>query len=223
MTGAEGVLIVNIGLAVVFAVGYAILAFSQPSQRSALGFSASYVVGLLSPLSDLLAPVVGHPALSEWASYVSFLLATLSISLTFNWYHGWRAPWRAALAILAAGLVLRAAIGVAPRDTLAYGLAYQTPFVLAAALAMRTVLAVEPHRPLPRVLAGIFGLIALDFLTKPFLALALGSGRTLTSYHSSLYAVASQASTGLLLLAAGIVLMLVVAKATATASRLHAA
>ncbi len=212
MSGAEGVLVVNIAVGSLFAVGYAIIAFSNASQRCALWFTASYLVGMVSPISDLLAPMIGAVEVLEWMSYTSFLLATLSISVTFSLYHRRRPPWAPVVAILVLGVVLRAVIWNTQRDTLIYGAAYQLGFTLAAALAVRTVLAVTPRRPLHVGFAAIVGLIAVNFMVKPFLAMTFGSGRTLSDYTATTYALLSQASSGILLLAAGIVLLLIVAQ-----------
>ena len=90
MSGAEGVLAVNIGAGALFAAGYAVFALTNRQHRAALGFSVSYLIGIMSPASDLMAPIVGAPAVTEWASYASFLLATLSSSITFSLFHGRR-------------------------------------------------------------------------------------------------------------------------------------
>jgi diguanylate cyclase (GGDEF)-like protein len=211
MSGAEGVLAVNIGAGALFAAGYAVFALTNRQHRAALGFSVSYLIGIMSPTSDLIAPMAGAPAVMEWASYVSFLLATLSSSITFSLFHGRRPSWGAAAAILVLGLALRAAIGTDPRDTLTYGMAYQLPFTLAAIQAVSTVLAVD-RRPLHLALAGLFALLAVNFMIKPFLAVAFGAGRTLESYTRTTYALLSQASSGILLLAAGILMLLIVAQ-----------
>lgn len=217
MDGALVVLAVNIAVASLFAAGYAIIAAVNRGQRAALWFSASYLVGMLSPIGDLLVPVVGWPAPLEWLSYTSFLLATLSISATFSLFHGRRPPWRTIALILVGGIAVRAAIWDSPRDTLAYGAAYQGAFFLAALLAVRTVLSVD-RRPLVLLLAGIFALIAVNLATKPLLVAALGQGATMADYTTTTYALLSQASTGILLLAAGLVLLLIVAQKAITES-----
>lgn len=211
VSGALVVLAVNVAVGSLFAAGYALFALADRTNRAALGFSASYLIGMLSPLSDFLVPFVGLPAFLEATSYGSFLIALLSISVTLNLFLRRAVPWTPILAILILGIVMRAAIWNLERDTILYGMGYQLPFTAASLLGVRTALSVGGYRPLNRLLAGIFGLIALHFLAKPFLAATLGSGKTLGDYTNSSYALLSQASTGILLLAAGLALMLVVA------------
>ncbi|MBU1378075.1 MAG: GGDEF domain-containing protein [Alphaproteobacteria bacterium] len=220
MNGAEGVLVVNIGVACLFSGGYAILAIANPSQRAALGFAVCYLIGMVSPLSDLAAGSLGAPVVTEWISYVSFLMATLSVSIAYPLFHGAKAPWWAVSVILALGLLSRASLNPEPQETLAYGLAYQIPFALAAVLAARTVLKLEVGgRPLTLALGAVFALIAANLMIKPVLSLAFGAGRTLATYTQSPYAMVSQVSTGILLLAAGLLMLLIVAQKAITESQ----
>ncbi|MEI9984854.1 MAG: hypothetical protein WDN69_17605 [Aliidongia sp.] len=154
---------------------------------------------MVAPACDLLAPLVGEPGLLEGVGYTSFLLATLSISATFSVFWRRPPPWRQMLLILALGLALRVWIWSLPPNTLVYGIAYQLPFTLAAILAIRSVLAVRPHRALHLALAGVFGLIAAHFMVKPSLALAFSPGASPGDYAHTVYALFSQASTGVLI------------------------
>jgi diguanylate cyclase (GGDEF)-like protein len=220
MNGAQVVMAVNIALGSLFAAAYAIVALSNKSQRRALWFSVGYLVGMLEPACDLLTPLAGKPDLLEGVGYTSFLLATLSISATFSVFWRKRPPWPQVLLILTLGLALRVWIWVLPPNPLVYGIAYQLPFTLAAILATRTVLAVRPRGALHLALAAVFGLIAAHFMVKPFLAVAFGPGASHSDYAHTAYALFSQASTGVLLLAAGIFLLLVVAQHAISESQL---
>jgi diguanylate cyclase (GGDEF)-like protein len=212
MSGAQVVMAVNIALGSLFAAAYAIIALSNKSQRRALWFSVGYLLGMVAPTCDLIAPFVGEPQLLDAVGYTSFLLATLSISATFSVFWRRPPPWRQILLILALGLAVRVGIWSLPPHTLLYGIAYQLPFTLAAILATRTVLAVRPRRALHLALAGVFGVIAAHFMVKPSLAVAFGPGASPGDYAHTAYALFSQASSGVLLLAAGIFLLLVVAQ-----------
>jgi diguanylate cyclase (GGDEF)-like protein len=214
MSGAEGVLAINIAVAGLFAAAYAVLGFTNASQRRALAFTASYVIGMASPAVEFFVMSSTHPELLEWVAYTSFLAATLSISAAFTFYHGQRIDLAPLALLLWMGLALRAITWSIPRDTLVYGMAYQAPFVLAAGLAMHSVLSVPNRGPLHLSLTAVFGLLGVNFLSKPFVLASLGSGGTIRDYIGSTYALISQASTGILLLAAGVLLLLIVAQKT---------
>ena len=212
MSGAQVMLAVNVSVAIMIALGYAIIALTNRGQQAALWFSAGYIVGMISPAADFLSPILGMPELMEWLAYSSFLFATLSISVTFAIFHRISAPWAAIALIFAGGIAVRAAIWHMPRDTLGFGMAYQVPYVLASLLAVWSVLRVADRRPLHFLLAALYGIIALHFLAKPYLAVAFGPGKALSDYSKTTYALLSQGSTGILLLASGVVLLLVVAQ-----------
>ncbi|HEY8573126.1 GGDEF domain-containing protein [Phenylobacterium sp.] len=214
MNGAEGVLAINVAVAGMFAAGYALLAITNPGQRRALGFSLCYVLGMLSPAAEFLVATSGQPAVFEWVSYGAFLAATLSISFAFGAYHGEKARFDVLLTLIWMGLSLRAFTWTLPRDSLAYGFSYQIPFCVAALLAVAAVYRAGPRRPLNLALMAVFATLALNFLTKPFLLVALGSGASLGAYITTRYALVSQASTGILMLAAGLILLLIVAQKT---------
>lgn len=213
MDGAQVVMAVNIWVAAMFAFGYAVIALTNSGQRAALWFSASYVVGMLCPAADFLSTIIHAPVFFEWMSFSCFLVATLSISATLAFFHRISAPWLAMAAIFCGGIISRIAIWDVPRDSLVYGLGYQWPFVLASLLAMWSVWRVaDRSRPLHFLLAALYAVTALHFLGKPFLAKALGPGDRLEDYVTTTYALLSQASTGVLLLASGMVLLLIIAQ-----------
>jgi diguanylate cyclase (GGDEF)-like protein len=212
MDGAQVILAVNIAVAGLFALAYATLALASPAQRRVLWFSASYAVGMASPAADSSVPLFGHPVLMEWVSFVCILAAFLGISAAFSLFYRRRPPWLMMGAILVGGVVLRALIWSWRRDTLGYGMAYQLPFMLASALAVRTVLQAGDARPLNRGLAAAFALLAAHFLIKPYLATTFGPGKTIGDYTHTIYALLSQASSGVLLLAAGLLMLLIVAQ-----------
>ena len=220
MHGAEVVLAVNVAVAALFSAAYAIVALTA-GQRRALWFTASYLIGLINPVSESILPFTRVVMVHEWISYASFLTATLSISFSLSLFHARRVPWRAMGAILIGGLVLRAVIWDWPRATLVQELAYQLPFALSAVLACRTTLALADRRALHLSLAALFGVIAVHFMLKPLFAVSLGTGASLADYTQTTYALLSQASTGILLLASGLlVLLIVVQRAVAESQHL---
>ncbi|MEW5688225.1 MAG: GGDEF domain-containing protein [Pseudomonadota bacterium] len=212
MTGVEVVLAVNVAVGSLFAAGYAIIAFSNASQRAALWFALSYLIGMVTPVTDFVGGLLGASRITDVISYIAFLLASLSIAASIAIFHQRTPPWRAILAILAFGLGMRVWIWDMQRDTLAYGFAYQSCYVLASLLAARTTWAIERRGPLHVALAAVFLVISAHFALKPFAAMTLGSGRTFADYTKTTYAMISQSTSGMLLVAAGILLLLIVAQ-----------
>jgi len=220
MTGVEVVLAVNIAVGSLFAAGYAIIALTNASQRAALWFSLTYVIGMVTSFTDLVGGMLGASKVTDVISYIAFLVASLSISASLAIFHQRRPPWRAIAAIFAFGLGMRAGIWNMERDTLAYGFAYQSCYVLASLLAARTTLAIDRRGPLHLALAAVFVVLSAHFLLKPFAAMTLGSGHTFADYTKTTYAMISQSSSGMLLVAAGLLLLLIVAQKAIAESQL---
>ncbi|HEX7946249.1 MAG TPA: GGDEF domain-containing protein, partial [Phenylobacterium sp.] len=212
MTGVEVVLAINVAVGSLFAAGYAIIAVTNASQRAALWFALSYLIGMVTPVTDFVGPMVGASKISDVISYIAFLVASLSITASLALFHHRRPPWIAIAAILAFGLGMRAWIWNMERDTLLYGFAYQSCYVAASLLAARTTLAIDRRGPLHLALAAVFFVISAHFALKPFAAMTLGSGRTYADYTKTTYAMISQSSSGMLLVAAGLLLLLIVAQ-----------
>lgn len=70
MHGAAFALVVNIAVASLFATSFAIIAFTNPTHRSVYGFSVSYAIGMVTPLSELLLPLSAWPSPFMISSYV---------------------------------------------------------------------------------------------------------------------------------------------------------
>lgn len=212
MTGVEVVLAVNVAVASLFAAGYAIIAFSNASARPALWFALTYLIGMVTPVTDFVGGVLSASKVTDVISYIAFLVASLSATASLAIFHQRRPPWGAILAILVFGLGMRAWIWNMERDTLTYGFAYQACYALASLLAARTTLQIERRGPLHLMLGILWVVIAAHFLLKPFAAVTLGSGRTFADYTKTTYAMISQSTSGMLLVAAGLLLLLIVAQ-----------
>jgi hypothetical protein len=121
-------------------------------------------------------------------------------------------PWRAVGAILALGVVARIAIWGGTRDHIVYELIYQSAFIAGAALSLSVAIRVV-RRDGGLLWWGVifvFCLIVMHFATKPFFAVYLGSGANDRAYTGSFYAIFSQSTGGVLIIAAGLQILLVI-------------
>lgn len=210
MNAAVYALIANSCMAALFVVTYGVIALSYSRQRAAAWFMVSYLLGFFTPICHLLVLYTDHVALFSVVGYGVFLGGILAMAVGIQAFVGRRPPWRLILLLWGAGLALRLAIADGPRNTLPYELMFQLPFAIASFVVMLTARRIAQGGPIRAMLIGIFGVIGVHFLLKPWLVLTLGSGPTPKSYLSSVYAVVSQISTGVLLVAAGLCLMLLV-------------
>jgi diguanylate cyclase (GGDEF)-like protein len=210
MAGAVVLLAVNAAVAGLFAACYFLIALVGGGRRPVHAFGISYLIGMATPLAELAVRLEPHPAPYMIVSYGALLGGFLAMSAALSRFARRAVHWRWIAAIALAGLVVRVVIWGGHRDYLPYEMAYQAPFVAALLLCAHTAYTCVEGRLPRRLLAGLFGTIALNFLVKPFAAAWLGSGATARDYAASFYALYSQASTGILLIAAGLVVLLVV-------------
>lgn len=214
MDGAIVLLIVNSAVAAMFALCYFGIALINRSQRPVVAFGISYLIGMVTPVSEVFVHWSDFPAPFMITSYAGLLLGFLSMSAAMAIFEGVKPNWRWIIAVAVYGLVIRALIWSGTRDHLPYEFAYQSPFILALLLCAHTTMRESRSRPLYYVLASLFGVVAFNFLLKPFIAALAGSGGTARAYAGSAYALFSQASTGILLIAAGLVVLLIVLQTT---------
>jgi diguanylate cyclase (GGDEF)-like protein len=212
MNSAVYTLAVNVCVAFLFASVFAVIRLSYPRQRGAGWFCTTYLIGMLTPLSELAVHFAGWPTTFALASYGSFLMSVLTMPLGLSAVGGRALPWRTVGAIAAWGVVARIAIWGGTRDHIVYELIYQSAFIAGAALSLFVAIRImrKDGGLLWWSVVFVFCLIVMHFATKPFFAVYLGSGANDKAYTSSLYAIFSQATGGVLIIAAGLQVLLVI-------------
>jgi diguanylate cyclase (GGDEF)-like protein len=208
MSSAVFAIAVNAAVACLFAATYLVIGLSNPSFRRVLWFALAYAIGMGTPVSELLVRFSDYPQMFAATSSATFLLAFLTTAVGIATFYRQRIPWLALAAILAGSVALRAAIWGGPRNTLPYELFYQLPFVAATALC--AVLVFRARDRQDWVLGALFLMVSAHFLVKPLVAVTFGSGPTAKAYADSAYALFSQSSSGILLVAVGLALVVAV-------------
>lgn len=219
MQGAVFAVVVNIAVASLFAASFLVIARTNPTHRAVYGFSLSYAIGVGTPLSELILPMSRWPEPFMVSSYFCFLAGLLAMSAALSRFYGKTSPWRTIAAIFCGAAVVRWLLWGGERNTLIYELPFQVPFIAASAMSAWVLFRHGSRRPLESAAGVTFGVVALHFLAKPFFAVAFGSGRTASDYIASIYALISQASTGILLTAAGLMILLMTLQSIVTESQ----
>ncbi|MDO9488694.1 MAG: hypothetical protein Q7J32_10000, partial [Sphingomonadaceae bacterium] len=222
MTGAIFSMAVNIGIALLFAGSFAALATVFRAQRQALWFALAFAVGALTPLSEMLVRLTDHPQIFSAASYATSLAAMLLIGFAFARFRGVPAGPAVPLAIFGLGILLRAAIWGGERSTMPYELFYQMPHAVACAWTVTVMLRVPRPSVLDRVIAIYFVPMTLFFVAKAFLSVAYGSGVSAQAYAASPYALISQATSAVMMLGVGLLILLLLVKDVTDRSRSEA-
>lgn len=208
MPAATLPILANICVAGMFVGSFLTIAQLNPGFRHVRWIALCFAVGLITPIADFLLPHTSWPVFLTIVSDCGVFFGIVLMAPALSMLYGRRPPWIIAAAMTLGGSVLRAIIWDGPRSTLWYEFAYQTPFALAA-LFCAVVIVRHGHRTmLDHVACGLFAAVSLHFLIKPFIAAHFGSGANATEYADTTYAMISQASSGLLLVAAGLMVLI---------------
>jgi diguanylate cyclase (GGDEF)-like protein len=210
MSSAVFALIVNCMVGILFATMFATMAISHPSFRRVLWFSAAYLVGALSPTSELLVRFSGFPDVFVATSYLAFILAFYISAVAITKFYRRPTPWLLLAGLLLLSVSMRAAIWNGPRNNLVYEFLYQFPFAVATLVCAVFIIRERTQGSLEKALVAAFLACAVHFMAKPVFAWYFGSGATATAYASSAYALFSQSGTGILMITIGLLLVLVV-------------
>lgn len=213
MGSAVFALIVNTVVALLFAATFTTFALTNARFRRVLWLGLAYAIGALTPASELLVRFTDTPQIFMATSSGSFVLAFYATAVAVMKFHRRSVPWLTFAALTLASFMLRWTIWNGQRDDLHYELLYQLPFAVAMLVCAATVWQVSRRTVLDRILTIVFLIASAHFLIKPLLAHWYGSGSTAKAYAESLYALLSQSATGILLIAIGLLLILMVVRA----------
>ncbi|MGO4170304.1 hypothetical protein [Novosphingobium sp. YAF33] len=169
------------GGAGLFALSYFLIARISRGQRPVIAFGVSYLLGMVTPISEIAIRLTDYPAPFMLASYMALLGGFLAMAAALSIFHRKRPAWTAIATLAVLGLITRIAIWGGTRDDLIYELAFQLPLALGFLLCSHTAFRTGKGQ-LNHTLAGLFLLSGLNFFIKPFVAAAVGSGQTARDY-----------------------------------------
>ncbi len=191
-----------------FAASFLTISQLNPEFRHIRWFAVSYAAGMLTPLAEFLLPVSPVQAPIIMMSYAGIFIGIVLMSPALSLLYDRRPAWKIVMAVILAGLLVRLAIWNGPRGVFWYEMSYQAPFAIASLLCVATFVKHGRKTWFDRIAMVLFAIIALHFLVKPFLAVRLGPGSTATDYIKTNYALISQSSSGVLLIAAGLLVLI---------------
>lgn len=207
MSVAVYALAVDSCLAMLFVIAYGVVSLSHVRERASRWFLLGYALCCATTICQLLNQLNGPSIIIALIGYGAFLGTVIAIWAGIE-VMGGRAPPRAqATAIWGAGMALRLALLFGTPRSLPYEILFQLPFALMSLRSMLAVRHIRRRGPLASLLIGIFAVIGLHFAAKPFLAVSLIAA---VRDAAQVYAVVSSVSTGVLLVAAGLFLLLLV-------------
>ena len=202
-------LLMNMLTASLFGISFVVIACLNPGARRIGWIAASYGLGVLEPAAHLIVAAGGSMTLWDRFGPCSFLIGLTLMAPALSIFHQRRPMWRGFALIVGAGLTYFTLLRPLSGEGLGHRLIFQSFFTASMTLCAVTIWRDAPRSAMNRVLVGVFLVTGLHFLVKPFLADPLGFAGD-QDYLESLYAVISQASTGVLLVAAGLMILIAV-------------
>ncbi len=193
MSGASFILTINLFVTGFLAVAFMMVAAWDRARVAARWVALSYLVGMLYFVAEAAIPffVDARPALVF--AFAAFLAATAIFNLGVARKYGVSAPLKSIAAIFVVSVVTVWFAQDLPRHSFNRMIIYQTPYFLMQAIAAGLVLRAPGKRLLDYGFAALLTASGLQFLSKPFIALALGgSGDNPQAYLNSTYAMVSQ-------------------------------
>lgn len=207
MNGAVFFLVVNFMTAICFALVFAVVSVRSRSRRAAQWFSAGFAVASLSAISELLVAYTDLPQLFAVMAFATVLGGMILLRVGIGELYGVRLAPFWAISFFAVCILLDLLIYGLPRSTLRHALSYQTPFALVILASAVAVLTSARRAKIDRVLGFLLIATGLHFFAKAALAVTAGAGTVATDYIHTNYAVISQGSTAVLIVAVGLTLL----------------
>lgn len=213
MSGAGFILAINLFVAGLLSAAFMMIAVYDRSRVAARWLALGYAVGMGFFAIEAVIPALGNARLAVVAAVACLLAGMIALNVGVARKYHVAVPWRLMSAVFVASLVVNYAIQDLPRYSLTRMTLYQAPFFLMMVISVGLVWKAAARDKLDRTLMILFGLSALQFLTKPFLAYAFGGwGARPQDYINSNYALFSQSMATVFAMATALLLIVILVR-----------
>lgn len=206
---AAFVLIINMVIAGLFAVAFAVVAATNPATRGARWLSVAYGLGVVDVLLEFLLPWLADPTEVVIGIFLVYLAALTCGLVGVALHYRMGLPRTAIVGIWLVALGIIPILLYLPYGTGARSVLYQLPYAGMQALMVALLIRARSQLKLDRLLIFVSGLATLFYVVKPLVALFVGAARTPQDYLSSQYAAISQTMGSVVLIALALVLLLI--------------
>lgn len=207
MNGATFFLAVNFIIAISFSLVFAVVSTRTRSRTSAVWLAAGFAVASLSALCELLVAYTSLPKFWGIGAFATVLAGLILIRGGVGELYGRKIDPLQAICFLLGSILLDMLIYDLPRGTALHAFSYQTPFALVILTSTAAVLSSTRRLMIDRALGYLLLVTCLHFFAKAGLAIFAGAGTTAKDYIHTNYALISQSSTAVLMVAVGLTLL----------------
>jgi len=194
MGGAEFILAINLLVAGLLAAAFMTVSFYEVGRVSARWLVLGYLLGMAYFAIEFSVPVFDNARPAVVAGFAVFLGATIAFNGGLAHKYGVAPPWVPMLVFLFAATAAVYFAEDLPRQSPARMMAYQLPYAAMQFVGVGIVWSSRQRRDwLDHALMAVLVASALQFVSKPFIAHALGGwGVNPQAYLQSNYAMVSQ-------------------------------
>ncbi len=211
---AAFVLGINMSVAGIFAVAFAVVAATNRTARGARWLALGCGMGIIHVGLEFLLTRQTDPTAVGIGIFLGFLLA-LSFALIGACYHyRARPPWIAIAVIWVFAILAVPVIFSMPYSSMPRLIVYQLPYFAMQALAGVVIWRTGRRQALDLLLVALQLSAAIIYIAKPLVAATVGTASAPQGYMETTYAAISQSGSVVSLMAIGLVLLLVMMRDT---------
>lgn len=213
MSGAGFILAMNLFMSGIFAAAFFMISFYDKNCVPARFFALAYGLGMLNFAIEFLIPSLADARSAVFLAFAVLVVAMLIFAAGVAQRYAKITPWWLFAVVLVLSLVSNQLTVDMARQSIVRMSVYQGPYAVIFAICAFLVARSERRSAFDRVLMGLFVLNSAHFLSKPFLATALGGmGDRPQSYIATEYALLSQSASAVLSVATAILLLTILTR-----------
>ncbi len=211
---AAFVLGINMAVAGIFAVAFAVVAATNRSARGARWLALGCGMGIVNAGLEFLLRQQADPVPVGICIFLVFLSALSFALIGVARHYRVRPPWTAMTAIWIVTILLVPVIFSMTYGSLLWRALYQLPYFAMQALFGIMIWRSGRRQPLDLLLVALQAVAAVIYLLKPLFAMLVGTAPTPQDYMATTYAAISQSGSVVVLIATGLVMLLVTMRDT---------
>lgn len=208
MNGADFILLINVTVSGLFAFAFLGIAVYARDDAAAPVFALGYIFATLYFLTELAMPSIPDARFGYMLAFTTYYLTLLCLVVGLAQMYARPVPWMILAVLTVVSVAMAYGIYDIARSRMIGMLLYQTPYFLVLLLAVRVILRAD-RTGIDTLMAVLFGISAVHFLLKPFIAMVSGgAGAQPADYIGTTYAMVSQSIGTALSVAGGLLLLL---------------
>lgn len=202
------VLMINMFIAGVFAVAFAVIAATIPTSRGAKWMATGYASGILLVSLEFVAATQTDTLLIGIPAFLAMLLSITCCAIGVSQHYSVQPPRRLIAGIWVASLAISPFAVAQFNESLLAATLYQLPYFVMQMLCAVAILRSHRRHPLDLLLLSLLALTSFTYIARPLIGLAVGMPDTAQTYMTTTYAAISQTIGAVTLIGLALVVLL---------------